>query len=126
MYLAATPTYMYVLVHSRMVGCSGVMQGRQSFTLHQHSTMTHGLGHLAQHRAPLHCTTLHWAPMAGECWSHVVMVAADSNSSPEPSGWDWPGNKGQLKTYHLASSLLPAALLSHYMYSCCHLLPCLP
>ena len=47
--------------------------------------------------------------MAGECWSHVVRVAADSDSYSEPPGWGWPGNKGQLKTYHLASSLLPAA-----------------
>lgn len=47
------------------------------------------------------------------------MVAADSNSSPEPTGWGWPGNKGQLKTYHLASSLP-----SHYLCTCCHLLPC--
>ena len=47
--------------------------------------------------------------MAGECWSHVVRVAADSDSYSEPPGWGWPGNKGQLKTYHLANSLLPAA-----------------
>ena len=47
------------------------------------------------------------------------MVAADSDSYSEPPGWGWPGNKGQLKTYHLASSLLPAALLSHYLYTCC-------
>ena len=62
--------------------------------------------------------------MAGECWSHVVMVAADSNSYSEPSGWGWPGNKGQLKTYHLANSLLPAALLSHYI--CTPAVTCYP
>ena len=46
------------------------------------------------------------------------MVAAVSNSSPDPTGWGWPGNKGQLKTYHLANSLLPAALLCTPAVTC--------